>query len=143
LRFWDSSAVAPLLVSEHATGDLLDAYAADPSLVVWWGTEIECVSAISRRERMAESAEDTSAALDRLDELRAEWDEIEPTESIRRTARRLLRTHPLRAADALQLAAALNAAGDDPASLDVVTLDYRLIDAARREGFRVLPQQQV
>jgi hypothetical protein len=92
---------------------------------------------------MAESAEVTSAALDRLDELRAEWDEIEPTESIRRTARRLLRTHPLRAADALQLAAALNAAGDDPASLDVVTLDYRLVDAARREGFRVLPQQQV
>lgn len=142
MRFWDSSAVTPLLVSEYATEALLDAYGADPGLVVWWGTEVECVSAISRRERMAEPAEVTSA-LDRLDELRAEWDEIEPTESIRRTARRLLRTHPLRAADALQLAAALNAAGDDPASLDVVTLDYRLVDAARREGFRVVPQQQV
>jgi hypothetical protein len=53
-------------------------------------------------------------------------------------ASRLLRVHPLRAADALQLAAALAAAKGDPSSLDVVCLDQRLSEAARREGFRVL-----
>jgi predicted nucleic acid-binding protein len=46
--------------------------------------------------------------------------------------------HPLRAADALQLGAALFAADGDPQSLELVTLDRRLADAARREGFPVL-----
>jgi uncharacterized protein len=143
LRFWDSSAVVPLLVSERATEAVLEAYEADSGLIVWWGAEIECVSAVSRRERTAGSGGGTSAALDRLDELRAEWVEIEPTESIRRTARRVLRTHPLTAADALQLGAALTAAGDDLAAMELVTLDERLAEAARREGFRVRAQQQV
>jgi hypothetical protein len=57
---------------------------------------------------------------------------------VRRTAERLLRTHPLRAADALQLAAALIAADHDPTSLAIVCLDERLRVAARREGFIVL-----
>ena len=46
--------------------------------------------------------------------------------------------HPLRTADALQLGAALVAADGDPQSLELVTLDRRLADAARREGFPVL-----
>jgi predicted nucleic acid-binding protein len=45
--------------------------------------------------------------------------------------------HPLRAADALQLAAAVVAAEGIPASLSIVTLDERLAAAARREGFVV------
>ena len=49
----------------------------------------------------------------------------------------MLRVHALRAADALQLAAALLASDEEPAGLDIVTLDSRLADAARREGFRV------
>ena len=43
--------------------------------------------------------------------------------------------HPLRAADALQLAAAFVAAERGPSSLQVVTLDERLADAMRKEGF--------
>jgi hypothetical protein len=57
---------------------------------------------------------------------------------VRRTAERLLRTHPLRAADSLQLAAALIAADHDPSNLEIVCLDARLTSAARREGFAVL-----
>ena len=45
---------------------------------------------------------------------------------------------PLRAADALQLAAAFAAAERRPASLEIVTLDDRLANAARKEGFAVL-----
>jgi hypothetical protein len=68
----------------------------------------------------------------------ADWQEISPSELVRRTARRLLRLHPLRAADALQLAAANVAGENDPSTLELVTVDGRLADAARREGFAVL-----
>jgi predicted nucleic acid-binding protein len=102
------------------------------------------VSALSRRERdgllTPEGAED---ALTRLDALRERWDEIEPAETVRRMARRLLRVHPLRGGGALQLAAGLVASEADPANLRFVSLDERLADAAQREGFQVVPQQQV
>ena len=51
---------------------------------------------------------------------------------------RFLRVHPLRAADALQLAAAFIAAERRPSSLEVVTLDDRLAAAARKEGFALI-----
>ncbi len=61
--------------------------------------------------------------------------QIDPSDEIRASARRFLRMHPLRATDALQLAAALIAAERRPSTLTVVTLDDRLRDAAGREGF--------
>ncbi len=66
------------------------------------------------------------------------WSEIQPSERLRVLAQRSLRVHTLRAADSLQLAAALIGAGDDPGSLDMVCLDQRLALAAQREGFRVI-----
>jgi predicted nucleic acid-binding protein len=78
-----------------------------------------------------------SAALGRLDSLAEAWHEVQPVAAVRGTARRLLRVHPLRAADALQLAAAVVAGEGLPASLPLVTLDERLAAAARREGFIV------
>jgi hypothetical protein len=55
--------------------------------------------------------------------------------TMREAAVRFLRVHPLRSADALQLAAAFIAAERRPSSLQVVTLDDRLTAAARKEGF--------
>ena len=107
-------------------------------MCVWWGTEIECVSAVARLEREGALADAAMiAALGRLDSLAEAWNEVQPVAAVRRTARRLLRVHPLRAADALQLAAAVVAAEGVPASLDLVTLDEPLAAAARREGFVV------
>jgi len=63
-----------------------------------------------------------------------------PSEAIRSRADRLVGIHPLRAADALQLAALLAASEERPVELPFVTLDDRLADAARKEGFPVLPQ---
>jgi predicted nucleic acid-binding protein len=63
---------------------------------------------------------------------------VQPVTAVRTTAIRLLRVHPLRAADALQLAAAIVAAEDHPATLQLVTLDERLAQAAEREGFEVV-----
>jgi predicted nucleic acid-binding protein len=138
LRFWDSAAIVPLIVAEASTDSMSALAGEDPAMCVWWGTEIECVSAVARLERddaLAETA--IVAALERLDSLAEAWNEVQPVAAVRGTARRLLRVHPLRAADALQLAAALVAAEGIPVSLDIVTLDERLAAAARREGFVV------
>jgi uncharacterized protein len=106
---------------------------------VWWGTEVECVSAISRRERGDDmSPRAVERALHRLDLLKAQWNEIEPSEPLRRAARRLLRVHGISAADALQLAAAIRASADLTEALEFVSLDARLSEAAAREGFPVL-----
>jgi predicted nucleic acid-binding protein len=138
VRFWDSSAILPLLVAE-ATTDAMSALAQqDPAMLVWWATEVECVSAIARLERQEDLSSDaTVVALERLDAFAAGWAEVQPLEAARLTARRLLRVHSLRAADALQLAAAIVAAEGQPASLEIVTLDDQLTAAAQREGFVV------
>jgi uncharacterized protein len=138
LRFWDSSAILPLLVGEATTNAMRALAQEDPAMLVWWATEVECVSAIARLERQEDlSADATAAALERLDAFAEGWSEVQPVAATRRTARRLLRVHLLRAADALQLAAAIVAAEGHPASLEIVTLDDRLTAAARREGLVV------
>jgi len=136
MRFWDSSAVIPLLVAETASRDIQDLFEADPVMIVWWATDIECVSAIARQQRLGRLAEQTAVnGHERLNALRTAWHEVEPTDGIRESAKRFLRVHDLRTADALQLAAALFASEDRPSTLEFLSLDERLQTAARREGF--------
>jgi hypothetical protein len=70
--------------------------------------------------------------------LSAAWQEIVPADAIRTGAQRLLRVHPQRAADALQLAAAIAASEGDPETLAFVCLDDRLAETAAREGFSLV-----
>jgi hypothetical protein len=58
-------------------------------------------------------------------------------ERVKAQARRLLRLHPLPAADALQLGAAVEWSRGRPNGRVFHTLDARLVTAARREGFEV------
>lgn len=139
MRFWDSSAIVPLLVLEPSSDAVGAAYASDSGIVAWWATPIECASALARREREGElTADGTSSALVRLDVLRSAWAEVQPVDRVRAAAVRLLRTQPLRAGDALQLAAAIAAAEGHPETLPFVTLDAHLAQAASREGFPVV-----
>lgn len=139
MRYWDSSALVVLLVRQSASLRLEALLQDDPELLTWWGTSVECWSAIMRLVREgALEPQGLRAAQDRLTELRQSWDEVLPGEACRRAAERLLRVHPLRAADALQLAAALTAADHEPERLSFVCLDLRLAAAARLEGFAVL-----
>lgn len=139
MRFWDSSAIIPLLIQEPTSKWATATHGHDVVMAAWWGAAVECVSALARREREGELEAATSAAgLDRLDELAAGWLEIAPTPRVRRTAIRLLRVHALRDADSLQLAAGIVAAEDHPASIPFVTSDARLALAAQREGFEVI-----
>ena len=139
MKFWDASAIVPLLVQEMATDFVLALVAKDPTMLVWWGSRVECVSALARLER--EGALDrgrADLAFARLDALAEAWLEVEPTEIVRESAIRFLRVHPIRAADALQLGAAFVAAERRPPSLEVVTFDDRLADVARKEGFALI-----
>jgi predicted nucleic acid-binding protein len=135
--FWDSSAVVPLLVDESPRDALLELLRRDSGMIVWWGTQVECASAIARREREGALGA-ASQALERLRTVAEEWHEVLATNTVRSVALRMLRVHALRAADSLQLAAAFVAAEHDPFSLEFVSLDDRLIEAADREGFRIL-----
>lgn len=78
-------------------------------------------------------------ALARLAILMDSWAEIQPTDEARVRAEHLLFSHPLKTADAMQLAAALLWCGDDPRAAEFVCQDKRLRTAARREGFTVVP----
>lgn len=124
-----------MLVAEPTTDTILDVVQNDPEMLVWWATEVECASALARLERdEALTTEANVVAFARLSDLKRSWHEVQPVESVRRTAKRLLRTHPLRAAGAMQLAAAVVASEGDPGSMEIVSLDERLVEAARREG---------
>jgi predicted nucleic acid-binding protein len=139
VKFWDASAIVPLVVDEATTQRLRALARGDPGMFVWWGSEVECASALARLERSASlDAKGMGEALGRLRGLADRWDEIEPSEVIRESALRFLRVHPLRAADALQLAAAFIAAERRPSSLQFVTLYDRLAEAAQKEGFSVI-----
>lgn len=139
MRFWDASAIVPLLVTEPTTKVLQDLAAGDTQMLVWWASEVECASAIARLER--EGALDVPGAVEAFDRLRRlaqAWHEIDAGDGVRETAVRFLRVHPLRSADALQLAAAFVAAERRPSSLEMITLDDRLAAAARKEGFELV-----
>jgi predicted nucleic acid-binding protein len=145
VKFWDASAITPLLAEEPTRNHLLNLLEKDADILAWWGTPVEIASALARREREGLlTADEVTGALTAAHTLAESWHEIVPSESIRRTAERLLRAHPLRAADSLQLAAALIASDHDPMSLEFVCLDVRLARAAQREGFLVIgPLAQV
>lgn len=143
MRFWDTSAVAPLLLREPATERVVSLLAGDPDMTIWWATPVECASAIARRRREGDldqaGERDTLAALDTLS---TGWSEIQATDAVRIRAQRLLALHPLRAADALQLASALEWCEDSPARREFVCLDNRLREAAYGEGFTLQPPLQ-
>jgi uncharacterized protein with PIN domain len=51
VKFWDASAVVPLVVLEKETRECLKLLAKDADVVVWFLTPIEVISALSRRLR--------------------------------------------------------------------------------------------
>jgi predicted nucleic acid-binding protein len=107
-------------------------------MFVWWAASVECMSAIQRQMREGNlSAPEASVAIENLRVLEEAWIEIEPTQQVRQQAERLLRLHALRAADALQLAAAIIGTGYEPHGMVFLTSDTRLGEAAAKEGFKV------
>ena len=140
MRFWDTSAIMPLISREPLSDDIRKLLWEDTGIVVWWATRVECVSAISRRAREGSlDLEGEAAARDLLNDLSGSWTEVQPSARLRTLAEQILAAHPLRAADALQLASALIWCGSQPQGRPFVCLDERLRTAASRSGFTMLP----
>jgi uncharacterized protein len=139
VRFWDASALLPLIVEEPGTELALQWLREDQDIVVWGLTRVELASAIERRarEQVLRPAE-RAAALRRCERVANDAHEVSDLAAARLRAIALLARHSLRAADAMQLGAALLVADPDPASLTMIVLDKRLAAAAEREGLRVL-----
>lgn len=140
MRFWDTSALVPLLIPQPASARLAELLRRDPALALWWGTPVEVVSGLARLQReRALTRSGLRQAQGLLEGLQTDAFEIQPTEEVRFRALRLLAVHRLRAADALQLAAALLWSRERPRGAGFVSMDDRLRAAAAREGFQVLP----
>jgi predicted nucleic acid-binding protein len=138
MNFWDSSALVPLLVEEKESQYRRAQAKEQSSITVWYGTLAEISSSLARKRRDQELTASTLRDLKKELHLFSQtWDEVQPSQKIRDQAIRCLYTHPLRAADAFQLAAALNIADDSPEQHSFFTGDRQLRDAAEREGFYV------
>ena len=141
MAFWDSSALVALLLEEATAKELKPILLVEANIEIWWATKVELASAVCRSHRMGEIPEQMLPILfKKIEQLTAQTNEIEPTPEIRNVAYRILRIHNLRAADALQLAAALVLADHNPSGESFVCLDNRLQQAALKEGFSVLPK---
>jgi uncharacterized protein len=142
-KFWDSSALVPLIVEQQHSPGARDLYRADSGLIVWQYTHTEIVSALTKLTRQEELDEnDRDEALGRLDGLAARWEVVQSLDQAalnedRERARELMLMYPLQSGDALQLTAAL-AYFDRPAGRGFVVVDRLLARAAAAEGFDVI-----
>jgi len=137
--FWDTSAIVPLCCFQNVSSKARQAARTYNRQVVWWVTPVEVKSAFQRLVREGNiSPQEIVQSNTRLAYLRDRWNEIQPTEQLRERAEQLLRMHKLRAADALQLAAALLWCNDRPRDHVFIAADAVLIDAANIEGFVVV-----
>lgn len=136
MRFWDTSALLPLFLDEPSTDACRELLQEDPVVIVWEGTSVELLSALARCRRQSEGLEDLWAGI-RHDVLTRwpAWSRVSDWSRISVRAQRLVNTHPLKAGNAMQLAAALTACEDESHTLGFVTRDRTLAAAAQLEGF--------
>ena len=140
MRYWDSSALVALHIEQPATADLRELYAKDPAILTWILSDVEVRSGIARLGRAG--ALDSTAVLAASTRFEAFWESVHQialVETVKPRAKRLLSIHPLVAAQAPRLAAALTGVYDSPLGWEFVCLDRTLGAAATREGFLVVP----
>ena len=136
---WDTSALVPLLVTEAGSDIAMTWLREDPAIVTWALTRTELSSSIERRAREERlSAAQRKQLLRDINRLCDDAHEVTDVLAVRERAATLLAHHPLRAADACQLAAALlTAEARAGTELAMVVLDRRLAVAADIEGLDV------
>ena len=140
MKFWDSSAIVPLVVNEEETDYCLKTLSHDQEMLIWCLSRLEVMSALCRQVRdKTFSDTEFQKAKTRMNDLIERAYEVKAIEKVKQRALRLLEVHPLRAADACQLASALVASQEDPGRLAIVCFDQRLMKAAIKEGFVVNP----
>ena len=139
MRYWDASALVPLIVGEPTSEKMRGLLVEDDRIATWVWSYTEIASAVERRARHRMiSQEQRLSVLQRLLLLADSWDEVTDVLAVRSRANSLVARHPLRAADAGQLGAALLLQEQVAAPLSFVCLDRKLSIAASREGLHVL-----
>ncbi|MHB8215214.1 MAG: PIN domain-containing protein [Candidatus Sulfotelmatobacter sp.] len=135
LAFWDASALVPLCVRQSITPRVVSLYKSYEA-VVWWATPVEIASALARLARMKQLvANDWARSRELAEDLAEAWSVIQPSDALRAKAYQLVDQHDLRAADALQLAAALEWCEDVPQGRVFLAADEKLREAALLSGF--------
>jgi predicted nucleic acid-binding protein len=138
--FWDASGITLLCLAQPDANQARRLERSHSRLVVWWGTTVEATSAFERVRRAgAAPPVECDRALARLEALSHRWIEVQPVDRVRSLAMDLLARYPLRAADALQLGAALMWTKERARNRIFVTFDERLGRAAAAHGFSVQP----
>ena len=138
MRYWDASALVPLIVSQSDSRLAREWLAEDDHIVTWVWTRAEIVSAIERLTREGKiSRWQRRATLDAFHGLADRWDEVTDILAVRSRALRLLGRHPLRAVDAGQLGAATLIQEQGAGQLSFMCFDRRLALAAEQEGLRI------
>jgi len=138
--FWDTSGLVVLAIDQRGSAKARAIRRATGSATAWWGSHVEAASAFARLVREgALSPAKLADAERKLDAILGNAFEILPSDVVRDRARQLVHAYPLRAGDALQLAAALASVSDRPRGRVFVTFDTRLAAVARAVGFDVRP----
>jgi len=137
--FWDTSGIIPLCCQQPQSARARQALRAHSEIIVWWATPVEAISAFCRLHRQGlfstPQLKQSEAAIEYL---RQRWHEIQPLIELQQEAERILHLHALRAADALQLAAALIWCHQRPRGHHFISADSHLLRAADRESFAIL-----
>jgi predicted nucleic acid-binding protein len=135
IAFWDASALVPLCTQQNATSRAIELYESY-EMTVWWGTAVEIASALARLVRTRRINPSEWAEARRLaDRLAAAWSVVEPSDPLRALGIQVVNRYDLRAADALQLAAALEWCEGAPHGRTLISADSRLREAALLAGF--------
>lgn len=138
--FWDTSAVVPLCCHQSASLQARRLARRYDRMIVWWSASVEAYSALSRLLRQREISQgEFEWAVKRLEQMESTWWDVAPEEDARKTAKEMLNRYDLRAADALQLAAAMVWCDHNPRRRPFICFDQRLAEAARKAGFIALP----
>jgi len=133
--FWDASALVPLCVRQGMTPRAIALYKTYDA-VVWWSTPVEIASALARLVRMKQlDSRDWAKAAKLAKSLADSWSVIQPSDALRATSIQIVDHYDLRAADAFQLAAALEWCEYTPQGRIFLTADQKLRDAALLSGF--------
>jgi predicted nucleic acid-binding protein len=137
VRFWDTSALVPLVTKEEQTPRMQQVIESDRNVAVSFITPVELTSTIWRRGRRFDQTL-FRRSLFKIAEIEANWTMLDDFEPTIKLARQLITKYVLRTGDAIQLAAALLLVDEHPEELPFVTLDADLSRAARQEGFPVI-----
>jgi predicted nucleic acid-binding protein len=137
VAFWDSSVLVSLCIAELKSRQA-ESWIAEFQTVIWWATPVETIGALCRvkREGRISSAEYNQAKA-KVHTIESASQIVLPGNRLRQQAYSLLERFQLRAADSLQLAAAMAWCEESPKGNVFLSFDDRLRATAETLGFTV------